>query len=98
MSAYLISELEVLDEEKMQEYRQLAAASIAEYGGKYLVRGMEPLVVEGKAAKTKIVVVEFPSLERAKEWYASASYARALKIRQHALERRLIFVDGIVIS
>ena len=82
----------------MQEYRKLAAASIAEYGGKYLARGVEPLVIEGAAVKTKMVVVEFPSLQRAKEWYASASYSRALKVRQKALERRLIFVDGIVIA
>ena len=98
MPAYVISELEVLDEEKMQEYRKLAAASIAEYGGKYLARGTEPLIVEGPAAKTKIVIIEFPTLQRAKEWYASPNYSRALKIRQEALDRRLIFVDGIVIS
>lgn len=98
MAAYVISELEVLDEEKMQEYRRLAAASIAEHGGKYLVRGAQPQIVEGAVAKTKIVVVEFPSIQRAREWYTSASYARALTLRHEALERRLIFVDGIVSS
>lgn len=98
MSAYVISELEVLDEEKMQEYRKLAEASITEYGGRYLVRGADPLIVEGAAAKTKVVIVEFPSIQHAKNWYASASYSPALKVRQEALERRLIFVDGIVIS
>jgi uncharacterized protein (DUF1330 family) len=98
MAAYVISELEVLDEEHMQEYRKLAAASIAEYGGKYLARGIEPLIIEGAAAKTKIVLIEFPSMQRAKEWYASPSYARALKVRQTALNRRMIFVDGVVIS
>ncbi len=96
MPAYLISELEVLDEEQMQEYRKLAAASIAEHEGKYLARGAEPVVVEGAAVKTKIVIVEFPSMQRAKEWYTSASYARALKVRHKALERRLIFVDGVI--
>src|ERR1700678_2766556 len=98
MAAYVISELEVLHEEKMQEYRKLAAASIAEYGGKYLARGVAPLIIEGPAAKTKIVLIEFPSMQRAKEWYSSASYSLALKVRQAALDRRMIFVDGIVIS
>jgi uncharacterized protein (DUF1330 family) len=98
MPAYVISELEVLDEEKMQEYRKLAAAAVAEHGGKYLVRGIEPLIIEGAAVKTKMVMIEFPSIQRAKEWYASASYSRALKVRQTALERRLIFIDGIVMS
>jgi uncharacterized protein (DUF1330 family) len=50
--------------------------------------------VEGPAAKTTVVIVEFPSMQQAKNWYASASYSPALKIRQEALERRLIFVEG----
>jgi uncharacterized protein (DUF1330 family) len=97
MPAYMISELEVLDEEQMQEYRKLAAASIAEHEGKCLAQGTEPVVVEGAATKTKMVIVEFPSMQRAKEWYTSASYALALEARHKALERRLIFVDGVVI-
>jgi uncharacterized protein (DUF1330 family) len=94
MLAYVISELEVLDEGKMEEYRKFAATSISEYGGKYLARGATPMIVEGPAAKTKVVIVEFPSMQQAKNWYASASYSRALKVRQEALERRLIFVEG----
>jgi|SRR5580698_5372119 uncharacterized protein (DUF1330 family) len=94
MSAYVISELEVLDDGKMEEYRTLAATSIAEHGGKYLARGAIPMIVEGPAAKTTVVIVEFPSMQQAKNWYASASYSPALKIRQEALERRLIFVEG----
>lgn len=47
MSAYVISEVEVLDEAQGQRYRELAAASIARYGGRYIVRGGEPEVPEG---------------------------------------------------
>lgn len=79
----------------MQEYRKLAEVSIAEFGGKYLARGADPMVVEGAAARTKVVIVEFPSMQQAKSWYASSSYSRALKVRQEALERRLVFVEGI---
>lgn len=94
MAAYVISEVEVLDEEHMREYRDLAAASIAEHGGKYLARGADAVVVEGAATNRKIVIVEFPSMQQAKQWYTSASYARALKVRNKALDRRLIFVEG----
>ena len=66
-----------------------------EYGGRYIVRGAEPDVVEGEPADYRIVIVEFGSMARAREWYASPSYAPALKIRQTALERRLTFVEGI---
>jgi uncharacterized protein (DUF1330 family) len=43
----------------------------------------------------RIVVVEFPSMERLREWYASPEYAEALKVRRTALYRRLIFVEGL---
>lgn len=94
MAAYVISEVEVLDEEHMREYRDLAAASIAEHGGKYLARGADAIVVEGAVMNRKVVIVEFPSMQQAKQWYTSASYARALKVRNKALDRRLIFVEG----
>lgn len=95
MKAYVISEVKFLDERLAAEYRQLAEASIREHGGRYIVRGAEPDIVEGEPADYRIVIVEFPSLARAREWYGSPSYARALKIRQTALERRLTFVEGI---
>lgn len=95
MAAYVISEVEVLDEKQMAEYRCLAAASIAEYGGRYLARAAEMQVAEGEPTGRRIVIVEFPSMQRLKEWYASASYAEALKFREGALRRRLIFVEGV---
>ncbi len=96
MAAYVISEVEILDEAAAGQYRPLAAASIAEFGGRYLARGAEAQVVEGAPTTRRIVIVEFPSLERAREWYASDSYAEALKHRTKALDRRLMFVDGVV--
>ena len=98
MTAYVISEVEVLDEDLANMYRTLAAASITEYGGRYLVRGAKPEVVEGVATTRRMVIVEFPSQECAHEWSASPEYAEALKIRATALERRLIIVEGIAPS
>ncbi|MEU5837063.1 DUF1330 domain-containing protein [Streptomyces diacarni] len=96
MSVYVISEVEVLDEELADTYRQLAEDSIRRHGGRYLVRGALPDAVEGAwPASERLVVLEFPDAERAREWYASAAYAPALKLRQSALERRLLFVDGV---
>ncbi|WP_369200186.1 DUF1330 domain-containing protein [Streptomyces sp. PU-14G] len=96
MSVYVISEVEVLDEELADTYRALAEDSIRRHGGRYLVRGALPDAVEGTwPASQRLVVLEFPDAERAREWYASAEYAPALKLRQSALERRLLFVDGV---
>lgn len=95
MSAYVISEVEMLDEARGQRYRDLAAASISLYGGRYVVRGAEPEVLEGDwPPAQRVVVVEFPSMDRARQWYASREYAGALTISRTALTRRLLFVEG----
>jgi uncharacterized protein (DUF1330 family) len=95
MAAYVISEVEVLDPALMMEYRSLAQATIAKYGGRYVVRGGAIESVEGDWAPKHIVIVEFPTMEQAREWYHSTEYAEALKVRQRALNRRLIFVEGV---
>ncbi|MFY9926494.1 MAG: DUF1330 domain-containing protein [Streptosporangiaceae bacterium] len=95
MVAYVISEVEVLDEDQAGRYRELAAASIARHGGRYLARGAAPLVPEGaRSAGSRIVIVEFPTMARLLDWYASADYAPARAIRETGLSRRLLFVDG----
>jgi uncharacterized protein (DUF1330 family) len=95
MAAYVISELEVRDTTAMETYRALAAASIAQYGGRYLVRGGAAEAVEGGPPPKTLVIVEFASMARLREWYASVEYAEALKVRRTALERRLTFVEGV---
>jgi uncharacterized protein (DUF1330 family) len=95
MSAYVISELEVLDPIGIETYRTLAAKSIAQHGGRYLVRGGAASIAEGGPPPKNIVVVEFPSMEKLRQWYASPEYAEALKVRATALDRRLIFVEGV---
>lgn len=95
MTAYVISEVEVLDQEAADDYKKLAAASIAMFDGRYLARGAVPEVVEGTSTNRQIVLVEFPTLERAHEWYASPTYTQALCVRERALERRLLFVEGL---
>ena len=95
MTAYVISEIEVRDPDGFEAYRTLAAKTIAQYGGRYLVRGGKAELAEGNLPPKAIVVVEFPTMARLKEWYASAEYAEALKIRANALERRLLFVEGV---
>ena len=95
MSAYVISEVEVRDAAGFEAYRTIAAKAIAQYGGRYLVRGGAASVVEGSPLPKTIIVVEFPTMERLREWYASPEYAEALKVRQTAIDRRLIFVEGV---
>ncbi|MEH2476459.1 uncharacterized protein (DUF1330 family) [Nitrobacteraceae bacterium AZCC 2161] len=95
MAAYVISEVDVRDPAGFEAYRTMAAPTIAQYGGRYLVRGGQASLAEGGPSPKSIIVVEFPTMERLREWYASPEYAEALKVRQTALERRLIFVEGV---
>jgi uncharacterized protein (DUF1330 family) len=95
MPAYLISDVSIRDHQAFQVYRTRAAASIAKYGGRYLVRGGAVESLEGNWNPATIIVVEFPDIERARTWYRSAEYADALAVRDEALSRNLILVDGI---
>ena len=96
MAAYVISEVEVLDQAQGQRYRELAAVSIGHYGGRYIVRGADPQVPEGSwVTDQRVVIVEFPTMEQLRDWYDSAEYAEARALRQTALSRRLLFVQGV---
>lgn len=95
MAAYLISDVTVKDAAAFEIYRTRAAASIAQYGGRYLVRGGPIETLEGGWGPRTIVVVEFADLERARAWYRSPEYAEALAVRDQALGRNLVLVDGI---
>ncbi len=65
MPAYMISEVEIIEEIAVRRYIRLAKSSIAAYGGHYLVRGAEAEVREGEPTIRKVIIVEFPSLEQA---------------------------------
>ena len=97
MTAYVISDVQILDETLAGQYRPLAAASIEAYGGRYIVRAGALEVIEGKRdAARRLVIVEFPSMDQARKWYASPEYAKALEVRRAgALERTLLFVEGV---
>jgi uncharacterized protein (DUF1330 family) len=95
MTAYVISDVEFLDRALVENYRTLAQAAIAKYGGRYLARGGAVEPVEGGWAPGNVIIVEFPTMARAREWYRSREYAEALEISRRALRRRLIFVDGV---
>lgn len=96
MSAYVIVDSEVLDESVLPRYRELAQESIRRYGGRYLVAGAVPEALEGTwPPANTIVVLEFPSVERIKEWYSSPAYAAAKEARGNAIRGTFIVVDGL---
>jgi len=95
MAAYLISDIMVRGRAAFEIYRTRAAEAIHSHGGRYLTRLGEVQVLEGSGNPNMIVIVEFPNLEQARAWYRSPEYAFALEVRDTALSRNLIAVDGL---
>ena len=95
MSAYVIVEVNVTDPEQYAEYRKLVPATIDKYGGRFVVRGGTVETKEGGWSPSRIVVVEFPSMERARSWYHSPEYAPVLAMRLKSANAKLILVEGV---
>lgn len=95
MPAYVVVEIEVLDAERYEVYKRLAPPSIAAYGGRYLARGGACEALEGGWQPSRLVIVEFPSVERAKEWWESGEYAEAKSLRHETARSRMVVIEGL---
>ena len=94
MSAYVIVEIEIVDPVGYEEYRKLAGATVEKYGGKYIVRGGKAEVLEGDWNPKRIVVLEFPTMERAKQWLNCEDYREPRKMRHRTAKTNMILVEG----
>jgi uncharacterized protein (DUF1330 family) len=95
MPAYVIVNVIIDDLKEYEEYKKLTPASIAAYDGKFVVRGGATEILEGSPTLGRIVVLEFPTAERAKEWWSSPEYGAAKVIRQRASTTEMILVEGV---
>lgn len=94
MPAYVITEIEVHDPVRYEDYKKLSTASVQAFGGKFVVRGGKVQTLEGTWSPKRFVVVEFPTVERAKEWWSSPQYAPAKKLRNETATSQMILVEG----
>ncbi|HTY68644.1 MAG TPA: DUF1330 domain-containing protein [Alphaproteobacteria bacterium] len=94
MVAYIIVDSEILDPAKYEEYKKLTPQAIAKHGGRFLVRGGQSVVLEGDWRPNRVVVIEFPSLEAARNFYTSVEYTAARRARAGAARMDMIAVDG----
>ena len=95
MPAYILVDCEVTDPARYEDYKALAPAAIARYGGRYLVRGGETVRLEGDWAPKRVVVLEFPSLEAARTFYDSPEYRAARETRRGAAQMDMVAVAGL---
>ena len=94
MPAYVIVEVTINDPVQYDEYKTLTPASLVPYEGKFIVRGGKTESLEGDWQPQRIVVLDFPTVEKAKEWWNSPEYAPAKAIRQQTAETKMIVVEG----
>jgi uncharacterized protein (DUF1330 family) len=87
-------DINVHDLEGYEAYKQTAPAAVSLYEGKYLARGGKSEVLEGDIQPGRIVILEFPSIERAKEWLNSPEYAPARSQRHKTATTQMIVVEG----
>jgi len=95
MPAYLIVDIEVKDPERYAEYIKLTPATIAKYGGRFVVRGGRHEILEGSWQPKRFVIVEFESVERAKAWWNSEEYRGPKALRQSAAATNMVVFEGV---
>ncbi len=95
MVAYIIVDSEILDPVKYEEYKKLTPQAIAKHGGRFLVRGGQAVTLEGDWRPNRVIVIEFPSLEAARNFYTSVEYTAARRARAGAAKMDMIAVDGV---
>ena len=95
MVAYVIVDIEITDSVKFERYRNAVTANIAAFGGRYLTRGGAMEVLEGNWNPKRLVILEFPTMARLKEWYKSPEYAPLLDLRKASASSNLVVTDGL---
>jgi len=95
MAGYIIADVQITDPEAYEQYKAAVPATLAAYGGKFLVRGGCSESLEGNWEPNRIVILEFESAEKAQAWWSSQEYAAPKQLRQSASLTKMIVVEGI---
>lgn len=91
---YIVVEMTIRDPQRFKEYTALSSPSVHAAGGRYIVAGTTPEVLEGEFAAHRMVIVEFETAARAREFYHSAAYQAAKQKRLGAADFRMLLLEG----
>ena len=92
---YVLAQVAVTDPAQYEGYKALAGAAVAKFGGRYLVRGGAAHLLEGDWAASRLVILEFDSVEQAQRFYDSPEYQAARQQRQGAAQMNMLVVEGL---
>lgn len=93
--AYVLVQVDVTNAPQYADYTKLSPGIIEKFGGRFLARGGRTVTLEGSPARGRVVVVEFPSFERAQEFYDSQEYQAAKKVRDGAATAQFVLIEGM---
>ena len=94
MAGYIFVQTEVSDSDQYDIYKQAVPAVIEQYDGRFIVRGGDMETLEGAFGGPRVVILEFPSAERAREFWDSAEYAEVKKLREGAAKMTAVLIEG----
>ncbi len=92
--AYIIGQIDVSNPQQYGEYAKSSPDVIAKYGGRFLARAGRTVTLEGPAARSRVVIIEYPSFERAQAWFNSPEYQQIKTLRDGAASAQFIVVEG----
>lgn len=95
MSAYVIVDIEILDPVGYEKYKQLAFPTVTLFNGRYIARGGKTETLEGDWHPNRLVILEFESTQKAKDWLQSVEYSPARSLRHKFAKTNMIVVEGI---
>jgi len=95
MTAFILARVEITDWDRYKEYVKETPGAVKKYGGRFIVRGGKVETLEGSEEKRRLVLIEFPSFEKAREFYYSQEYQEAKKLRAGAAVGQFLAIDGV---
>jgi uncharacterized protein (DUF1330 family) len=93
--AYILVQADISNPERYAEYAKLAPDIVTKYGGRYLARAGRTLTLEGPPARSRVVVIEFPSVDAAQRFYHSPEYTAARKLREGSATAQFVVVEAL---
>ena len=95
MPAYVIANVTIHDPVRYEDYKRMVPATLVPFGGRFIARGGQIDALEGDWRPSRLVLLEFPSVERARAWWNSAEYAEARALRQATSTGTLLILEGV---
>jgi uncharacterized protein (DUF1330 family) len=94
MKGYLILDFTIKEFGSLKEYIDKIPEYIKKHGGRYIVQGSVPETMEGDWSPERVVVLEFPSTSKAKEFLGDPDAQNLFSIRHNTTTSKLILAEG----